>query len=56
MSTTDTPASFTELFIELQNRIRVTTGVTATENQTKRAINVALQDMHLGFDYRFPWA
>jgi hypothetical protein len=56
MAVTDAPASFSELYIELENRIRVTTGITSTENQAKRAINVALQDLHLGFDYRFPWA
>jgi len=56
MSTTSQPTSFVDLYLDLQNRVRLTTGVTATENQAKRYINIALQDMHLGFDYRFPWA
>ena len=41
---------------DLQNRVRIQTGVTASENQAKRYINIALHDMHVGFDYRFPWA
>lgn len=56
MSTTSQVTDFSDLFTALQNSIRMETGVTATENQAKRAINIALQDMHLGFDYRFPWA
>lgn len=56
MSSTSQPTDFSDLYTDLQNRVRVTTGVTATENQAKRYINTALQDIHLGFDYRFPWA
>lgn len=56
MSTTSQPTTFVDLYTDLQNRVRVTTGITATENQAKRYINTALQDIHLGFDYRFPWA
>lgn len=55
MSTTQL-TTFADLYVDLQNRCRVTTGVTATQDQAKRYINIALQDMHLGFDYRFPWA
>lgn len=56
MSSTTQLTTFSDLYTDLQNRVRVTTGVTATEAQAKRYINIALQDMHLGFDYRFPWA
>lgn len=56
MSTTSQPTTFSDLYVDLQNRCRVTTGVTATENQAKRYINIALHDLHIGFDYRFPWA
>lgn len=56
MSATSSPIDFSDLYTDLQNRVRVETGVTATENQAKRYINTALQDMHLGTDYRFPWA
>lgn len=56
MSATTQLTDFSDLYTDLQNRVRVTTSVTATETQAKRYINIALQDMHLGFDYRFPWA
>ena len=56
MSTTSQLTDFSDLFTDLQNRARVTTGITATENQAKRYINIALHDMHLGLEYRYPWA
>lgn len=56
MSTTSQLTDFSDLVLDLQNRLRNQTGVTATETIMKRAINVALHDVHLGFDYRFPWA
>jgi len=56
MSTTSQVTTFLDLFTDLQNRVRVTTGVTATENQAKRYINTALQDMHIGFGEKFHWA
>ncbi len=48
--------TFYDLYTDLQNRVRVTTSVSATEVQAKRYINIALQDMHLAFDYKLPWA
>lgn len=48
--------TFQDLYTGLQQAARVTTGVTATETQAQRYINVALYDMHIGFDYKFPWA
>lgn len=56
MSVTTQPTTFSDLYTMLENAVRVQTGVTATENQAKRVINIALHDMHLGFDYKFPWA
>ncbi len=56
MATTSTPETFSELYTDLQNRVRVTTGVTATETQAKRYINTALLDMHLGFGEKLWWA
>lgn len=56
MSTTSSPETFVDLYTDLQNRAREETGVTATENQAKRYINIALQDMHLGFGEKFIWA
>ncbi len=55
-STTTQLTSFRDLYMDLQNRVRVTTGVSATESQAKRYINIANQDFYLGFDYKYPWA
>ena len=55
MSVTSQLTDFNDLFTDLQNRVRVATGITATENQAKRYINIALQDMALGFEYKMPW-
>lgn len=56
MSATSQLTDFSDLYTDLQNRVRVQTSVTATENQAKRYINIALQDMHVGFGEKFPWA
>lgn len=56
MTSTSQLTTFSDLYTDLQNRVRVTTGITATETQAKRYINVALQDMHVGYAERFPWA
>ena len=56
MSATTQYTDFSDLYTGLQNAVRVQTGVTATENQAKRYINIGLQDMHLGFQERYPWA
>jgi len=56
MSNISHPTDFQDLYNDLMNRVRVDTGNTATTVQAKRYINIALQDMHQGFDYRFPWA
>lgn len=56
MSTTSQLTDFSDLYTDLSNRVRISTGVTASENQAKRYINIGLHDMHVGFDYRFPWA
>jgi len=56
MGATTQLTDFSDLYTDLQNRVRVTTGVTATENQAKRYINVALHDMHIGRAENMPWA
>lgn len=56
MSTSTQYTTFQDLYLGLQNRVRVTTGITATETQAKQYINTALQDIMLGFDYKLPWA
>jgi hypothetical protein len=55
-ATTTQLTTFRDLYMDLQNRVRITTGVSATEAQAKRYINIANQDFYLGFDYKFPWA
>jgi len=49
MSVTTQVTTFSDLYGDLINRVRITTGVTATDNVAKRFINIALQDMHLGW-------
>jgi len=56
MSTTGQLQTFADLYTDLQNRAHEATGVTATENQAKRYINIALHDMHIGNGEKFPWA
>lgn len=55
MSETTQYTTFADLYQGLLRRLRISTGVTATDNQAKHYINVALQDIHLGFDYKLPW-
>jgi len=55
MSSTSQVTTFEDLYTDLLNRVRVTTSVAATLEQAKRYINIALQDIHLGFDYKLPW-
>ncbi len=55
MSTSSQVTTFADLYTDLQQRVRVTTGISATEAQAKRYINIALSDLHIGFDYKLPW-
>ena len=56
MSATSQLTDLSDLVADLSVKLRGQTGVTATSNIMKRAINTALHDMHLGMDYKFPWA
>ena len=56
MSTATQLTDFSDLYTDLQNRVRIQTGVTANENQAKRYINIALHDMHLGNHEKFHWS
>lgn len=56
MSVTSQITTFDDMVTDLMNRIRVATGSTTDSNIVKRYLNIALHDMHLGFDYRVPWA
>lgn len=55
MSSTSQVTTFVDLYTDLMQRVRVTTTTPATIEQAKRYINIALQDIHLGFDYKLPW-
>lgn len=56
MSATSQLTDFSDLFTDLLERVRADTSITATVTQAKRYINIALQDMHIGFDYTFYWS
>lgn len=56
MSTTSQLTTFSDLYTDLLNRIRADTTQSATVTQAKRYINIGLTDMHLGTNYKFPWA
>jgi hypothetical protein len=56
VSSTSQVTTFSDIYTDLMNRVRVDTSQTATITQAKRYTNIALQDMHLGFDQKFPWA
>lgn len=56
MSTSTQFTTFADLYSGLTTAVRVTGGVSATDTIAKRHINTALHDMHIGFDYRVPWA
>ena len=56
MAITEQVTTFADLVEDLQNRVRVQTGVTAVSNVAKRFINMALQDVHTGFGEKFTWA
>lgn len=56
MSNVTQVKTFVDLFTSLLNKVREQTSVAATVNQAKSYINTALQDMHIGYGERFPWA
>ena len=55
MSSTSQPTTFLDLYTDLRNRSREASE-TATVEQAKRYINIALGDMHVGQGEKFPWA
>ena len=56
MSASTQPATFSELYTDLLNRVREQTTNTATLVQARRYINIGLYDMHNGFQEKCPWA
>lgn len=56
MSTTSQPTTFGDLYTALINAVREASGVTATTVLAKRAINMALHDLHVMGAEKFPWS
>lgn len=56
MSSSSQFTTFQDLYSGLLTAVRIGTGVSASDAIAKRHINTALQDLHLGFDYKTPWA
>ena len=56
MSSTSQVTDFSDLYTDLQNRVRETTGQATTQTIAKRFINIGLHDMHVGQGEKFPWA
>jgi hypothetical protein len=56
MSVTTQPTTFADLYTLVLNQVRSQTSQASTVSQAKRAVNMGLQDMHLGQDYQFYWA
>jgi len=56
MSVTGQFTTFQDLYTGVLNAVRSQTTQASTVSQAKRAVNIALQDMHLGQDYQFYWA
>lgn len=58
MGATTTPTTFTDLYTDLLNRMRITLGTTAASttntNYARRYINQALHDLHI--QQNWPWA
>ncbi len=56
MSSTSQVTDFSDLYTDLQNRVRESTSNTMTQTIAKRFINIALHDMHVGQGEKFYWA
>lgn len=56
MSAATTPVTFADLYTALLNKVRESTTASAVINKAKGAIDYALQDMHIGFAEKVPWA
>src|SRR3990167_1369645 len=56
MSSTSQPKTFADIYTDLMNRVRVDTSNAPTLAQAKRYSNIALNDMHINFGEKFPWA
>lgn len=55
MSSTSQLTTFEDLYNDLAQRVRVNVSDATTLAQLKRYVNIGLHDMHVGFNYKFPW-
>jgi hypothetical protein len=55
MSSTSQPTTFEDLYTDLANVVRVNVSQSDTLIQLKRYINICLHDMHVNYQYKFPW-
>lgn len=55
LSPTSAVSSFFSIYLEILNRMRQSTTVSAIVEQAKRYANIALFDIVLGFEYQLPW-
>lgn len=56
MTSATQPKVFSELYGDLINRVRENSNDSSISNQAKRYVNIALQDMHIGYGDVFRWA
>lgn len=56
MSATTQVTTWSDLYTDLSNRVRLQTGITATENQAKRYIDIANHDLYIGAAEKLYWA
>lgn len=56
MSTTGQVQTFSDLYTDLLNRIRSQTGSSGPQDQMKKYINIAHQDIYIGTREKIPWA
>jgi hypothetical protein len=56
MASVEAVRTFSDIYTDLLNRVRATTGETPTETQAKRYVNTGLIDMHLGTAEKLSWA
>ena len=55
MSSTTNVLDFSDIYMEILNKMRQPTNITAITAQAKRYANTALHDMVFGFEYKLPW-
>ena len=55
MSSESQLTTFSDIYTDLLNALRIDTSQTSTVTQCKRAVNKAIHDIHVGRTEKFPW-